>query len=441
MASEPVPCDQPGIPPREVLAKMNAGQLFDRLCAVCHQKDLSGGFGPSLLEGEWKHGSSDAEILHTIKEGNLELGMLPWKNTLTDEQIRSLVIFIREKERAALDKKIDFPKPSPGKPIHTEHHDYMLESLVGDGLESPSSLGFLPDGRLLVTELPGRLRIVNTDGTLDPRPVAGTPETARAGQAGLLAVAIHPEYEANGWVYLSFAHALKEGKDGTGTSKNAPSRMTFERGMLFFTVGDRGAWQHAQDLTCPHGKIFRLRDNGKVPSDNPGFEQPGALPGIWAFGFRDSRGLAVDPATGSLYCTDRGPRGGDELDWVRPGRNFGWPLVTHGMNPDGTPITAETHREGMESPIASWVPSIGAGGFTFYTGDKFPEWKHNLFLAALENRELRRLEIANHMVVGQEIILKAPGRVRDVAQGPDGFLYVLLDKPDALVRIVPAPAK
>ncbi|BCX47586.1 cytochrome c oxidase, cbb3 subunit III [Haloferula helveola] len=461
-------------------SEMKVDKLFETLCSGCHGKDLSGGQGGSLIDGEWKHGATEAEIRKSIAEGNPQLGMTPFSTVLDDNQIRSLVIYIREKEKEALAKGIDFPKPEPGKVTQTAHEDYTIETVADDGLKLPWALAFLPDGRKLVTERGGQLRIIGADGKLDPQPVKGTPEVIAHGQGGLLEVAVHPGYESNGWVYLAFSDgwwekgAGKEGKDGKKADKpqtitavvrgrikdhewvdqewiwktdkpfytdagvHFGTRIVFNKGYVYFIVGERGGMMESQDLNNPKGKIYRLFDDGREPEDNPFVGTEGAIKGIWTYGHRNPQGLDIDPRDGSIYSTEHGPRGGDELNWIRKGLNYGWPVITYGMNYNGTPITGITEKEGMEQPVTYWVPSIATCGLDFYTGDRFPEWKNDLFAGALAQKEVRRLRIKDHKVVEEEVILKDLGRVRDVTDGPDGYLYVILNDPDSILRLAPA---
>jgi glucose/arabinose dehydrogenase len=286
-------------------------------------------------------------------------------------------------------------------------------------------------------------------------------------------VALHPDYPTNGWVYLG----LSDGTRGTGSGADARprcitavvrgrivdhewrdqewiyrpdpefrsssgvhfgTRFVFDKGFIYFVIGERGGMMQAQDLSLPNGKIFRLHDDGRVPADNPFLRTPGALPGIWSYGHRNPQGLVMDPRDGALYSTEHGPRGGDELNLVLPGRNYGWPVITHGMNYDGTPMVAITRKEGMEQPLISWVPSIAVCGLDFVTGGRFPEWRNDLLAGGLASQEVRRIRITDGRIVSQETILKGIGRVRDVATGPDGLVYVILNDPDRIVRLVPA---
>ena len=447
-------------------AKVDA--LYSQHCAGCHGAKFEGGQGGSLVDGVWKHGSTDADIYRSIAKGNPQLGMTPWEGVLSADQIRSLVIFIREKEKQTLAKGIEFPVPSPDKVTKTELHDYRIEMVVEKGLRNPWAVAFLPDGRKLVTEKAGKLRIVGKDGTLDPEEVEGIPEVTEHGQGGLMEVALHPGHAKNGWVYLGFSDGERKGKDvrcitavvrgrikghqwvdqewiyrpdpkfRSGAGVHFGTRFVFDKGYIYFVIGERGGMMEAQDLSRPNGKIFRLHDDGRVPADNPFVKTPGAIAGIWSYGHRNPQGLTIDPRDGAIYNTEHGPRGGDELNLVQPGRNYGWPVITYGMNYDGTPMVSITAKEGMEQPLVYWVPSIAASGLDLYAGDKFPQWKGDLFAGGLAQQEVRRIRVKDRKVVSQEIVLKNIGRVRDVAAGPDGFLYVILNGPDRLVRLVPA---
>ncbi|MEP4078081.1 PQQ-dependent sugar dehydrogenase [Haloferula sp.] len=453
---------------------MNVSEVFTNLCSGCHGKDMTGGQGPSLIDGNWKHGDTDNAIFQTILKGNLDLGMTPWEGILTDKQIRSLVILIREKEKAALATGITFPEPEVGKQIETDHATYEIEMVVDEGLKIPWSISFLPDGRKLVTEKEGRLRFIGTDGKLDPKAVEGTPEVIVHGQGGLMEVAVHPDYEQNGWIYLAYAdgwwnkkkekdkkakpsvmtrivrgrikdHQWVDQEDIWKADKKFYSsggthfgtRITFDMGHVFFIIGERGGNMEAQDIKNPKGKIYRLLDDGSEPKDNPFAGQPGVPKGLWSYGHRNPQGMAFDPRDGTLYSTEHGPRGGDELNIIGPGLNYGWPVITYGMNYNGKPLSDLTEKEGMEQPVIHWTPSIAACGFTFYTGDKFPGWKNDSFVGALKQQELRRVRIEDKKVTEQEVILKNIGRIRDVRSGPDGFLYVILNDPDKIIRLVP----
>ena len=434
--------------------RRDVDKVYAELCSTCHGPDISGtGQAPSLLDDEWKFGSDDASVAHSIRAGQPAAGMPPMGAALSEQEIRALVIYIREEGAKARREKTAFAKPVADAVVQSEKHAFKLETVVR-GLDVVWGIDFLPDGRMLLTEKPGRLRVVE-NGTLVEQPVGGIPAVWSEGQGGLLDVAVHPDYTSNGWIYLSYSDpgpngtamtAVVRGKLKGGkfveqeTLFKAPealyrkgnphfgSRFVFDgKGYLFFTIGERGRKEDAQDLSRPNGKVHRIHEDGRVPDDNPFVGRAGALPTIWSYGHRNPQGLAQHPVTGALYDAEHGPRGGDELNLVQKGGNYGWPVITYGMNYDGTPLTDRTAQEGMEQPVVYWVPSIAVSSIAFYTGDRFPAWKHQLFVGALAQEELRRLVIENGRVTHQEVLFKGVGRVRDVVNGPDGLLYASFD--------------
>jgi aldose sugar dehydrogenase len=334
---------------------------------------------------------------------------------------------------------------------------------VTDGLENPWGMAFLPDGRMLVTERAGRMRIVLPNGKTS-RPLIGLPKIAVAGQGGLLDVALHPQYEKNGYVYFSFAEA---GPEGLGTAvgrgqlvgnelrnvevifRQKPklaggyhfgSRLVFAPdGTLYISMGDRGRMERAQDNRNHQGTIARVNDDGSIPKDNPFLNSSDALPEIYSYGHRNVQGMALNPQTGVVWAQEHGPKGGDEVNILKKGANYGWPAITYGIDYDGSIISKFTRKEGMEQPLLHWTPSIAPSGMAFYEGNKFPHWKGDLFVGALKDRHLRRIDLEDGKVVGQEILLSELGeRIRDVRAGPDGLLYVLTDaKNGKLIRIEP----
>ncbi len=333
------------------------------------------------------------------------------------------------------------------------------------GLEHPWGLAFLPDGAMLVTERPGRLRLIR-EGVLDPVPIAGVPEVAASGQGGLLDVVLHPEFTRTRLVYLSYAG---KGRGGAGTEvararltdgrlegletifavepksrggRHFGSRLAFDaEGNLYITTGERGDSERAQDLADAAGSVVRLTADGGVPDDNPFLGRADARPEIFSYGHRNPQGLARHPVSGRIWAVEHGPRGGDEVNVIRAGANYGWPVITYGVSYIGVPIGEGTAKPGMAQPATYWVPSISPSGMAFYTGEAFPAWRGNLFVGALSGEVLVRLEIDGERVVHEERLLQALGaRIRDVRQGPDGRLYLLTDESDgALLRLDPAP--
>ncbi len=340
---------------------------------------------------------------------------------------------------------------------------FTLTAVSGE-LENPWGLAFLPDGRLLVTERPGRLRIVETDGRLS-EPLANMPEVYHRGQGGLLDVALDPDFAANSTIYISYA---EPGDDGAGTAvararlsdagladlsvifrqqpkvdsrRHFGSRLVIARdGTLFVTSGDRGLGDPAQDLQSHIGKVLRINRDGSVPPDNPFVGRADALPEIWSYGHRNVQGATLDPATGQLWTVEHGARGGDEVNRPEPGKNYGWPVITYGVDYSGARIGEGTAKPGMEQPVHYWDPSIAPSGMTFYTGDAFPDWRGDLFVGSLKFGYLARLDIEDGKVVGEEKLLEdLDQRVRDVRQGTDGNLYLLTDEDESSVlKLAPA---
>jgi glucose/arabinose dehydrogenase len=351
-------------------------------------------------------------------------------------------------------------------------HDYRVVP-VAEGLVQPWSIAFLPGGDTLITERVGRLRIMR-QGKLLPQAVDGVPSVLAMGQGGLLEVMPHPDFATNRMLYLTYSKPVEDGKQGTtvlvrGRFENDRltgvqqlfesvsrgrghygGKIAFDRnGFLFLTLGDRQVPPEgnleahpAQDLTNHHGKIVRLHDDGRVPADNPFVKQAGAKPEIWSYGHRNVQGIAIDPQSGEVWADEHGPQGGDELNLIKPGLNYGWPVIGFGVNyQTGLAIHSGTHRKGMEQPVNIWVPSIGISGAMFYTGDRFPQWKGNLFVGGMVGEQLVRLTMKANSVVNREMLAQQLGRIRDVRQGPDGYIYLVTDdrdgKPTPVLRMEP----
>lgn len=345
----------------------------------------------------------------------------------------------------------------------SEKHSFKIVVLT-DELSHPWSIAFLPNGEFLITEKQGRLRRF-ADGALDPIPIEGLPEIANKGQGGLLDVAVHPDFVNNQLIYFTYSasnwsgastqlararlvdHTLKDleelfiAKPKSRGGRHFGSRIVFAPdGYLYLTLGDRGQRELAQELSSHTGSMIRLNHDGTVPADNPFVSQESAMPEIFSYGHRNIQGLAVQPGTGLLWSHEHGPQGGDELNIVRAGVNYGWPTITYGRNyGSGTKIGEGTEKAGMQQPVYYWVPSIAPSGMAFYKGNAFPKWNGNIFIGSLKFRHLTRLELHNETVVHEEILLANElGRIRDVRTGPDGFLYLLTDDDNGkLVRLEP----
>ena len=338
--------------------------------------------------------------------------------------------------------------------------NFTAELLV-DGLQIPWGMVFLPDGSMLITEKSGEL-IHFKEG--QKTMIQNVPEVYNRGQGGLLDIELHPDYENNGWLYLSYASEEGEGKGGntailraklngnslvskellykaspnTTKGQHFGSRLEFDNeGYLYFTIGERGERDvNPQDLTRDGGKVYRIFDDGRIPSDNPFLDQQGAKKAAYTYGNRNPQGMVKHPETGAIWIHEHGPRGGDEINIVEKGANYGWPVITYGINYSGTPITDETEREGMKQPIHYWDPSIAPSGMTFVTSDKYPDWKGNLLVGSLSFQYLERLELDGNKVTYREKLMKDVGRVRNVRQGPDGYIYVAVEG-KGIYRLVP----
>lgn len=449
-------------------------KIHTDLCATCHGVNWEGGRAPSMLDEVWAHGGEDADLARSIREGSPANGMPPFGPLLSAPEIRGLIILIREARQKARLAPLATPHAISDQAITSELYPLTLE-VIANGLETPWGMAFLPDGRMLVTERPGRLRVIEP-GRGIVGTISGVPKPWLKQDGGLFDVAVHPDYARNGWIYLSYSEP-GGGEAGASSTRvirgrlrdnqlvdqetlfQAPpalyfnsnihygSRFFFDHdGYLYFSIGDRGYRDDAQSLASPYGKLHRIHDDGRIPKDNPFVGQTDAVKSIFSYGHRNQQGIAQHPVTGELWATEHGPRGGDELNVIMKAHNYGWPVITYGMNDDGTPITDLTAKEGMEQPVRYWIPSIATSAIEFYTGDKFPRWKNQLFLAALKGNQLLRLELDGHKVVHEESIFRDLGRVRDVVTGPDGYLYIALntvfaDSPGQIVRLVPGAAR
>jgi glucose/arabinose dehydrogenase len=404
---------------------------------------------------------------------------------------------------AATEKPKPTPPPDPdGQVIKSEKQTFKIEVIARE-IETPWALAFLPDGRLLITERPGRLRIVEK-GKLLPEAVKGTPKVWEKQDGGLFDVEVHPQYAKNGWIYLSYSEIVPGyvappppppgaeppppppgAQQGRGRGRGGPpdpptmtvivrgkisknnewtdeqvlfrakpevysssnahygSRFIFDKqNHLFYALGEKNDPMKAQDLSTPIGKIHRVNDDGSVPKDNPFVGKEGAVPTIWSYGHRNPQGFAWDPITGKLWESEHGPQGGDEINVIEPGHNYGWGVITMGNDPR---VPEKTH-EGMEQPIVYYTPTIAPSGMVFYTGNKYPGWKNSLFVSALAGQQLRRLEISGTQVTHQAPVFSQLGRVHDVIIGPDGYLYVTLQlagqflsqsTPGMIARLIP----
>jgi aldose sugar dehydrogenase len=434
--------------------------LYAEYCASCHGVDARS--SATLFDGVWHYGGEREEIASNIMHGIEEAGMPAFGEVFSGPEINQLVDYIHAMRTGTTDS------PSV-RQRRAETLDYLLniEHWVGEeaGLEIPWAIDFIDPDTALVTERPGGLRVVK-GGRLLPEPIAGTPQVLHQGQGGMLDVAIDPQYTENGWIYLGYSHALSAAHNAPAmtrivrgrivdhawtneevlfeaeheayltTRHHYGTRIVFDdNGFLYFSIGDRGRSEHAQNLRLPNGKVHRIHRDGRIPDDNPFVGRSDALPSIFSYGHRNQQGLAIDPANGQLWAVEHGPRGGDELNICQPGKNYGWPVITYGINYDGTIITTERRRPEMEQPVYYWNPSIAVCGLDFYQGTMFPYWNNHLIVSALVYEEVRLLNIEGDRVMHEEIILKDMGRVREAVTGPDGAIYAVVNEPDEILRI------
>ena len=446
--------------------------IYATYCAQCHGANLEGGQFPGFMDGMWNYGSGPGYHRNNIKLGIEGTQMIAWGEILSDPQIDAVLSYILEKE-----KEGEIKPPPPRERSETEHYKLKVEVLA-EGLKQPWGIEFLDERTALFSEFNGHLRLM-VDNKVIPEPIAGTPSPARQpGDQrqgfGFLDVALHPRYAENGWIYLCYIHEAADfppGKvkrswstrivrgrirnhqwvdqevvydprpeDYTEIKDHFGSRMVFDdRENLYFSIGDRGRKLDAQNLSRPEGKFHRIHDDGRPVEDNPynSLERYGALPTVFAYGTRNAQGLAIHPETREIWSGEHGPMGGDEINIVRPGANYGWPLVTKGVDRDGTVLTPYKSLPGMVEPIHYWVPSPAVCAIEFANSPLFPAWKNNLLVATLKHQLIYRLVLDGDQVVKEEVILRESGRIRDIKTAPDGSLYVLTDNRGMILRLTP----
>jgi len=432
---------------------------YKTYCAGCHGVQMN-----AFVDRKWKHGSSKDDLFKAIKVGYPDEGMPGFDTAFTDQEITELSDYILK--GIANVERYDFKeKPNSNTVFKTEIGDMKLEK-VADGMGVPWSMAFLPAGEMLVTERSGKLHRLTKDRK--KQTVTGLLEILSEGQGGLMDVILHPNYNKNKVIYLSYSAFKKE--DGNTLSTTAIMRATltgnkltnqkviFEAlpysrtrhhygakmafgkdGMLYFSVGDRGNQNdNPQNLKNHGGKIHRIKGDGTIPADNPFVKTPGAMPSIFSYGHRNPQGLTVHPETGAIWTNEHGPRGGDEINLVQKGKNYGWPLISYGINYNGTTFTDKTSQEGMEQPNLYWVPSIGPSGMAFIQGNRYKGWAGDAMVGSLRFEYLNRCNMeGTTKIAGQENILENIGRLRDVRMAPDGYIYIAVEDPGTVYKLVP----
>ena len=472
---------------------------FNTNCAGCHGEDLQGAAqGVPLVGVDLKNGSSVPEIATAIANGSPQQGMPAWSETFSEQKIWNLALYIAEQRQGTtiLDKRDSIPVVIPTDYLTTEKAAFRIEP-VAEGLDAmPFSIEPLPDGSILVSERMRGLRIVYGDGSKSGY-IKDTPDVYDdsgiflgqvQGLGWMLDIKKDPDYADNGWIYIhhtdrcSGCNELSKKADGAAVSMNrivrgrikddiwideeilwqtdyafytntsdlaAGGRLAFDAdGYLYFSVGikDTLDFMGVQDLDKPYGKIHRIHKDGRIPDDNPFLKIKGALPTIWTLGHRSVQGLEYNPATGDLWTTEMGPRGGDELNRLGKGGNYGWPVYTTGVNYDGRPVNVADKlgivlpEDEAVFPVVDWTPAIAPSGFIFYNGDEFPGWNGDILAGTLRSTDLLRLQLENNQVTDTEMLIEDLARFRDIEQGPDGKLYLLLENKagSQIVRIVPA---
>ncbi|WP_077919252.1 PQQ-dependent sugar dehydrogenase [Spirosoma sp. 209] len=438
-------------------AAKTARENYETYCSSCHGEKVE-----AFVDRQWKHGKEKSDLVKSITGGYPDLGMPAWKGVLTDKEIDEMADLILTSL-----KNVDQYKfaNKPSSNVFTSEGMTVRLDTVASGFKSPWGLAFLPDGSMLVTDRTGDLYRVEKGN--QKTKLTGGPTVLAEGQGGLLDVELHPDFAKNQLIYLSYSAVKQEGSDklsttavmrarlaGTAltdqkvifealpyakTRHHYGSRLEFDKkGFLYITVGDRGSeQQNPQSLDRDAGKVHRLHDDGRIPADNPFVANKSAHPSIYSYGHRNPQGMALNPATGAIWTHEHGPRGGDEINIVKKSANYGWPVICYGINYDGKPITNLTAKEGMEQPLTYWLPSIGPSGMAFVTSSKYPGWKNNLMVGSLRFQYLNRCVMNGDKIVSQENILKNIGRLRNVTMGPDGYLYVSVEDPGYVFRLLP----
>lgn len=449
-----------GSPPQDNSLHLEAKALYSDYCAACHGAQLQ-----AFVDRRWQFGTSSEELYKSISLGRTKAGkaMPVFGELLSDNQIDSLVNYIIY-AREHVTEYVFEEFASEADTFWCEDFAFRLEPLIID-TKIPWGMAFLPDGSMLVTDREGGMKRI-VDGKA-PVSISGVPEVLSRGQGGLLDIELHPNFSENQWLYLSYSKYKRDGLKTvsttavsryrlkgnklvesklilealpySGTRHHYGSRLEFDNdGYLYISVGERGARDvNPQNLALYPGKIHRLTDDGGIPADNPFASRQNAIRSIYSFGHRNPQGMVKHPITGEIWTHEHGPRGGDEINIIRKGANYGWPIVSYGINYNATIFTSLTEKEGIEPPLHYWTPSIAPSGMEFVQGNRYPGWEGHLLVGSLRFQYLHLSHIEGNRVVSEEKLLKNIGRVRNVKQAPDGYIYVAVEDPGRIYRIVP----
>ncbi|WP_207493310.1 PQQ-dependent sugar dehydrogenase [Aridibaculum aurantiacum] len=435
-----------------------AEKNYANFCAGCHGEKMD-----AFVDRRWKHGNTDKDLFKAIKHGYPDEGMPAFEKAFTDKEINELVEFMQKGIENI--KRYEFSEPNKSNVYKHESLSIKLDTVL-TGVDVPWGMAFLPNDDILVTERGGKLYRVSKSKKAVT--IGGVPEVVAEGQGGLMDIILHPNFKKNNVVYLSYSKGKKTDKGVLATTaitravlkgnelvdhKEVFEAQPYSRtrhhygcrlewskdGNLFITVGERGnEKENPQDLSRDLGKVHRIKEDGSIPADNPFVNTPGARPSIYSYGHRNPQGMAIHPKTGEIWTNEHGPRGGDEINILKPATNYGWAVTSYGINYNGQVMTKLTTKEGVSDPLLYWIPSIAPSGMAWVTGKRYKEWKNGLLVGSLRFKYLNLCTVENNKVIKQEILLKNIGRLRDVRMAPNGYIYVAVEKPTAAIfRLLP----